>query len=157
MFGRSGKRPEMLRTSQGKHMDLEQKDWWQRRRYTWESCPISITEYLCEMLITDNFPRQLHSQLTTSLPFFGDTCACVAPNPGLISSALCSFCWRLSLSTVVTVSMRAIIHFFGTRDRCTNARVGSSFGTNEKCQPPSSDVRPPSVHRSWLTLVAEHL
>ena len=56
-----------------------------------------------------------------------------------------------SLSTVVTVSMPALTHVFGTRDRCTNARVGSSFGTNEKCQTPTSHVHPPSVHRSWLT------
>ena len=43
--------------------------------------------------------------------------------------------------------MRAFIHVFGTRDRCTKARVGSSFGQNEKCQTPSSHVHPPSVHR----------
>ena len=49
--------------------------------------------------------------------------------------------------------MRALTHVFGTRDRCTNARVGSSVGTNEKCQTSSLHVRPPSVHRSWLTIV----
>ena len=38
-----------------------------------------------------------------------------------------------------------------------HALRGSSFGTNEKCQTPSSHVHPPSVHRSWLTLVVEHL
>ena len=38
-----------------------------------------------------------------------------------------------------------------------HALRGSSFGTNEKCQTPSSHVHPPSVHRSWLTLVVEHI
>ena len=38
-----------------------------------------------------------------------------------------------------------------------HALRGSSIGANEKCQIPSSHVHPPSVHRSWLTLVVEHL
>ena len=42
-------------------------------------------------------------------------------------------------------------HFFGTRDRCANARVGSRFGRNAKCQSSLSLVRPPSGHRSRLT------
>ena len=54
--------------------DLEQKDWWQRRHNTGESSPRSITEYV--FLQPDylySFPRQLRTQLTTSLPVFGDT------------------------------------------------------------------------------------
>ena len=39
-----------------------------------------------------------------------------------------------------------------TRDRCTNARVGPSFGTNEKFQTSSSYVHLPSVHRSGPTV-----
>ena len=38
-----------------------------------------------------------------------------------------------------------------------HALRGPSLGTNEKCQTPSSHVQLPSVHRSWLTLVPEHL
>ena len=47
-------------------MDLEQKDWWQRKHDTGESRPRSITEYLFYSLTTCNFPRQLYSQLPTS-------------------------------------------------------------------------------------------
>ena len=42
-------------------------------------------------------------------------------------------------------------HVFGTRDRCTNARVGSSVGINEKCQPSSLHILPLSVRRSGST------
>ena len=68
---------------------------WQWRQNTGESCPRSITEYRLTSLTSYNFPRQLHSQLTTSLPVFGDTCTRVVTV-------------RAPLSTVVAVSMRAL-------------------------------------------------
>ena len=55
----------------------------------------------------------------------------------------------------VSVSLSTIVDVFGTRERCTNARVRSSVGMNEKCQPPSLHAHLPSVHRSGYTLVAE--
>ena len=72
------------------------------------------------------------SQRTTSLPVFGDTCTRVVMNPGLS-------CRELYTPLLEPLCRQWLwykcVHFtrvFGTRDRCTNARVGSSFGTNEK-------------------------
>ena len=81
-------------------------------------------------------------------------CTRVVLNPGLSSSEPRPFV-SASLSTAVSVTSVHCSHVFGTRDVCTNARVGSSVGTNEKYQPASLHVHPRSVHRSGSTLVAE--
>ena len=139
-------------------MDLEQKDWWQGRHNTGESRRRSITEYFFfHSLTTYNLPRHLHSQLSTSLSVFGDTCTRAVMNPGLSSSELCT---SLSVPLCRQLLQYPCVHFthvFSTRDRCTNARAGSSSGMIEECQTSSSHVHPPSVHRSGLTFVAEHL
>ena len=120
-------------------MDLEQKDWWQ-----WRALPKIHHREPFPILIIYNFPRQLHSPYPTSLLVFGHTCTRVVLRAAVnFVPLLASLCRQLLRYPCVHFT-----HFFGTRDRSTNARDGSRVGMNEKCQASSLHVHPLSVHRS---------
>ena len=156
MFGRSGKRPEMLRTSQGTQMDLEQIGGSE------DTTPGSPAQYpslstFCDILITDNVTRQLHSQLTTSPPVFVDTRACVVLNPGLSSSDPCSF--FVSVSLCQQLFRFPCVHSRMSLALVTDAPTLAWAQVSERMKSVSLHHRmsiPPSVHRSWLTVITLH-
>ena len=91
------------------------------------------------------------SQSTYLFPT-GLWCTRVVMNPGLSSNEPCTPLRAHLCRQLLQYPCVHFTHVFGTRDRCTNARVGSSFGTNEECQTSSSHVHLLSVHRSGSTM-----